>query len=155
MYFSVLTYFSVLKTHGLTLPFLPGSALFLLLRLSIINKWVTCVKIKSVVREESKFGAAAGEVCCLLWLIFCILLKYLSLVCILYYIIQLPGCQDTFITVNYSQVISLRGKPDTSLGGSDYIYCIIFHFIKQYKIQKYFFGWNLSVLWFTLDCQLS
>lgn len=90
-----------------------------------------------MVRDESNFGAVAGEA--VLTTVTCVLyfVEIPILVCILYYIIQLSGCQDIFITVNYSQVISQRGKPDTSLGGSDYIlYYIIFH--KQYKIQKYF-----------------
>ena len=90
-----------------------------------------------MVREESNFGAVAGEavlptMTCILYFV-----EIPILVCILYYIIQLPGCQNTFITVNYSQVISLRGKLDTSLGGSDDL-CIIFYLINNIKYKKYF-----------------
>ena len=89
--------------------------------------------------EGSNFGATAGEAVLPTMTYILYFVEIPILVYILYYIIQFLGCQDTFITVNYSQVISYRGKLDTSLGGSDYIYCIIFHFHKQYKIQKYFF----------------
>ena len=96
---------------------------------------------------------------CLYQLIFVLYFVEISiLVCILYLFIQLPGYQDKFITVNYSQVISLRGKSDTSLGGSDYLYYIIFYFNKQYKIQKYFmveiymcFDLHLTVHFSNLD----
>ena len=62
-----------------------------------------------------------GRLCLVLLTYVLYFVEIYILVCILYLIIQLSGCQDEFITVNYSQVISLRGKPDTSLGGSDYI----------------------------------
>ena len=104
-----------------------------------INKWLACKK-SSVAREESTFGAVAGEAVLTMTFIFCIFIEIPILVCILYYIIQLPGCQETFITVNYSQVINLRGKPDTSLGGSDYLYCFIFYFINNIKYKKIFYG---------------
>ena len=61
---------------------------------------------RRVVREEPIFGAVAGEA--VLSIMTCILyfVEIPILVCILNLVIQLPGCQDIFITVNHSQVIS-------------------------------------------------
>ena len=60
-----------------------------------------------MVREESIFGAAAGEavlstMTCILYFVE-ISITYMYIMVL---IIQLPGCQDIFITVNHSQVIS-------------------------------------------------
>ena len=98
---------------------------------------MACVN-KYVVREESNFGVVAGEAVLSTMTYILYFVEIPIFVCILNLIIQLPGCQDIFITVNHSQVISLRGKPDTSLGGSDYIYCIIFHFINNIKYKNIF-----------------
>ena len=123
--------------------FLPSRVAFIIMVDHFTFNWLAYKS--SIAGEESNFGAAAGEaVPTMTYVLYFVEIPIL--IYILYYIIQLPGCQDKFITVNYSQVISLRGKLDTSLGGSDYIYYFIFYFINNIKYK--------NILWLKSICAL-
>lgn len=92
-----------IKTLG-KLALSPWPGCFIITVDRFILKWLAYKS--SVAGEKSNFGAVAGEAVLTTVTYVLYFVEIPILVCILYYIIQLSGCQGIFITVNYSQVIS-------------------------------------------------